>query len=403
MTSKPTRHCAKQRGRLRFVLSSLAGLLALPGFTPLSAAPDLRAAETLAGLTVWPDHQIVGRYYHLPGRVELAASTDGRPRLDLMSTRYVGTAAAGDQGRREQYNRLSFTVVQTPPDPAALAAVRTSLRSRHGTSAELRPLPILRMPTRLVYQPIEDSGAEPTTLPKPSLEHQQARQSVWTERSYTLSVSAAEAQVLQDVLSRDGVRFSLTYGLVVRGVGNATPLHELSGSPELVAEMRSALAEGDQDDATVPRPLLIAADATSVTADLQRWPGLVSRFDLNEQLPPGFGALEVRCYDFQQIAAGDLFEVRVDIRARTVAGNLLVKSVIFSSLEPESFASNVRFPVAVRLDRPYAYRVTRIGIDGQAQLAADWTQRESWTDLLDVTRPSPSAIESSSLPSEEAP
>jgi len=351
------------------------------------AVPDLRGAEVVAGVPVWPDHRIAGRYYHGLGRIELADDAAGRPRLDLLSTRYVGTAAAGTQGQTRQFNRLSFTVVMTPHGPVELEALRAELRPRHSAAIDLRPLPVLRMPTRLVYQPIGDPAAVPTELPRPSLSADQERTDIWNERSYELRISAEEAQVLQDVLQRGGVRFSLSYGLVVNGLGGDLPMYELRGSPELVAEVRAALDQlGEPDDEAQPRPLLAVADATSITVDLQRWPGIVSQIDINERLPPGFGVLEVRCYDFQSLAGVDLFEVRVDIRAETVIGDPLVESVIFSSLDPERFASRVRFPVAVRLDRPYDFRVTRVGNDGEEWIAVDWTERESWTSLLDVTR-----------------
>jgi hypothetical protein len=382
----------------------MLGLCLLMAPMPAPAVPDLRAGETVAGMTVWPDHRLDGLYYHLPGKVRLAEDASGRPRLDLLSTRYVGTAAAGDQGRHDQYNRLSFTVILDPPAASALEATRQVLQSRQRSHVELRPLPVLRMPTRLVYEPIDSQMTEPTPLPRPSLTAELERQSVWTERSYDLRLSAEETELLRSILAKGGVRFSLAYGLVVLAIGNDASLHQLHGSPELVAEMRALLEnEPGEADAATPRPLIADADASSITVDLQGWPELVAQVDLNERLPPGFGALEIRCYEFQQAGDNPLFEVRVDVRARTVSDHLLVESVIFSSLEPDRFAARVRFPVAVRLDRPYAFRVTRVHQDGSVYGSAEWIERESWTALLDVTRSTTPAGESSPATPEEFP
>lgn len=383
--------------------AGLAALLMLLAPALAAAAPDLRRGEIVDGLMVWPDHAIDGRYYHLPGRVALASDSEGRPRLKLLSTRYVGTAAAGNQGRLAQYNRLGFTVVLIPPPRESLEAARRSLGTRQRRSVDLRPLPVVRMPTRLVYQPLEDPESETTPLPQASLEAEVETQDIWTERSYALRLSDAEAQVLRDVLSRGGVRFSLAYGLIVRAVGTDTALHELQGSSQLVEAMRAALDTPEAGDEDTLRPRLAFADASSITADLRTWPDLVGRVDINERLPPGFAALEIRCYDFQHVSSDDLFEVRVDVRAQTVSGESLVRSVIFSSLDPDRFTSRVRFPVAVRLDRPYAFRVTRVGNDGSERVATDWTERESWTALLDVTRPSTSTDGPSQPPLEDTP
>ena len=44
----------------------------------------------------------------------------------------------------------------------------------------------------------------------------------------------------------------------------------------------------------------------------------------------------------------------------------------------------VRFPFAVRVDRPYRYRVVTIHDDGQVHETA-WMVRMEWLSLLDVT------------------
>jgi hypothetical protein len=49
------------------------------------------------------------------------------------------------------------------------------------------------------------------------------------------------------------------------------------------------------------------------------------------------------------------------------------------------FGRSLRFPVAVRLDRPYRYRVIEIAEDGQTT-TTPWKEMTSWTPILDITR-----------------
>jgi len=371
--------------RLIVMLALLPALLPIPA----AAAPDLRHGRSIEGLTVYPDSQNDQRFYYAPGKVVLETGADGRPGFHLLSTRFFGTAASGNQGLMDQRNMLTFRIRLQPHDSARLAAARESLQAGRRSAVDLRPLPILRMPTRLIYTPVETEEAY--ALPRASLDDETGEsQGYWTERSYSLRLGARDAQMLIDALERGGVILSVSYAFIADGVGMETGFDELTGSAELV-EMIEAELEPDDDGGVGPR--LVAADTTTITIDTVRWPDLVRQIDINERLPPGFAVLDVRCYDFQREVTsedpsndgGGLYEKRVDIRAQTVAGMPIVESLYFSRRWPERFADQVRFPVAVHLDRPYEYRVVSVFADGRAMIEADWTRRERWTALLDIT------------------
>lgn len=368
----------------RSVVLSFTAIAVLPIIA--AAAPDLRHGRDVDGLTIYPDTQHSGRFYYAPGDVVLDTDADGRPGFHLLSTRFVGTAASGDQGHTDQRNMLTFRVRLQPPENTRLSAARESLQADRRGAVELRPLPIRSMPTRLIYTPVDSE--EVHTLPQASLDHEDgASDAYWTERSYSLRVGAADAQMLIHALERGGVILSLSYAFIADGVGMATGFDELTGSPELI-ELIESQRESAAVDEVAPR--LVGADTASIVIDTVRWPDLIRQIDINERLPPGFAVLDVRCYDFQREDRQALFEKRVDIRADTVAGVPIVESLYFSRRQPERFVAQVRFPVAVHLDRPFDYRVISVYNDGSEEIETDWTRRERWTALLDVTAAIPS-------------
>ena len=121
-----------------------------------------------------------------------------------------------------------------------------------------------------------------------------------------------------------------------------------------------------------------------VTADLSRWPAIVRRVDINESAPPGYAALDVYCYDFSQGAESSLYEKQVEIEAAGVGGRPVTLTASFTRSQPDLYARSLRFPVAVRLDRPYRFRIVQVAQDGTST-TTPWRDRPSWTDLLDVT------------------
>ena len=359
-------------------------LLALVATSSL-AAPDFHQAELIHNVTIIPDSQLAERYYFAPGRVEIAHDSQGKPAVHLLSTRYVGTQMLGDTDRIETATILSFDVRRDHPDNATLEAVREQLSVHAAGNIELRPLPIQGMPARIVYTPISEDDA--VALPAPALDEQQSRNGIWTDRTYSIRLSSADAQAMIHSLGQGAAVLSLSYGYLAEGLGSHAAMQTLSGSPELVDFVQSFLDQGESEQEQESlETRLVFADATSLRIDTDRWPGLIEQIDINERLPPGFAVLEIRCYDFQNEKLNKLFEKRVDIRAQSFAGPPIVESIFFSRFDPDQFVRRVRFPVAVRLDLPFSYRVTSVALDGGEQVETDWTVRESWTALLDVTQ-----------------
>jgi hypothetical protein len=364
------------------------------------AAPDLRQPRTAGPLTVYPDDARANVFYYPPGELAVAVGSDGAPDVHLLHARYTGSASTGDRGVALVRSIFTVRVTMAGPLPAELTAARRALAA-DGRSIELRPLPIRRVESAIVYAPATPvaasdgaaaSEAEPQPLPDGHFESSASaaapQNGYWTERVYTLGLLPGDAQLLSSALERGSVALSVGYAFLADGIGPDRPLEAISGSPALVRALRKALPAPANPEAQAAQPSgphVVRAGAVGITADLTRWPHLLRRIDINDSAPPGYAALDVYCYDFSQGGAdGSLYEKAVEIEADGVGGRKVTLSTRFSRAHPDLYAASLRFPVAVRLDRPYRFRVHETRDDGTSTSGA-WQERQSWVELLDVT------------------
>ena len=359
----------------------IVALSVLPGV--VHAMPDLRRGQRAGPITVYPDDRSADIYYYPPGEMALATAEDGRPDLRFLHMRYTGNVTTGDRGRSVYRSLLSFRVVLSGPTVQQLAVARTALAGGRA-SIELRPLPVRRLETVLLY-----TGAAGAAGGGGS------SAAYWTERIYSLVLDPDAAQLLSDSLEHGRLALSLGYAFFADGMGSDQPLEELRGSPELVAQMRQLLQSHATTAATAGTPpatqkaQLVRAGALGVTVDTVRWPGLVTRIDVGGAAPPAYAFLDVYCYDFNNEIRPDLSERQVELEAEGVAPGRRVRlSVVFQRAQPDLYARTVRFPGAVRIDRPYRFRVIDVAPDGTTTGGA-WQTRSSWTDRLDVTSAPP--------------
>jgi hypothetical protein len=295
--------------------------------------------------------------------------------------------------------RSIFTVrlVMSGPSRQQIESARSVLAASTRERIELRPLPIRRVESAIVYAAAEQpdrnpAAAEPTqVLPAGHFEASDdaaPREGYWTERIYTLGLNPADAQLLSDALERGRLALSVGYAFLADGIGTE-PVEELSGSPDLVAALRRQLRSprrAPPDGSVTPRtePIVVRAGAVAATADLARWPRIIRRVDINATAPPGYAVLDVYCYDFNQPADQARYETQVEIQAVSVSGAPVTLRATFSRAQPDLYARSLRFRVAVRMDRPYRFRVHAISLDGSA-MTTPWRERTSWAELLDVT------------------
>lgn len=390
----------------------LAGLVLLTVFDTARAVPDLRNSRRAGSLTVFSDDQRAEIFYYPPGELVLSTTSDGKPDLHFLQMRYTGSVSSADRGTSIFRSLLSFRIVMSGPSPAQLQAARSALiAAGAGRNIELRSLPICRMEASLVYAPLtapiadatassvtEASSSGSQTLPPGHFEEaegsgSQAGNGYWTQRIYTLSLDPATSQVFWETLQHGHVALSIGYVFYSSGVGPENPIEELSGSPQLVAELRRQIATRRRNDSAGdsagerkrPSEYLVRAGATSVTLEARRWTELFRRIDVNQQnAPPGYALVDVYCYDFNNGLRPDLYEKQVELVAQGVAGRNVTLFVAFNRSQPDLYSRSLRFPVAVRMDRPLRYRVHEVGVDGTEKISA-WQERTSWIEMIDVT------------------
>jgi hypothetical protein len=133
---------------------------------------------------------------------------------------------------------------------------------------------------------------------------------------------------------------------------------------------------------------IVRADAFPIRVDVVRWPDLLKKLDINEGIPPGYAALEVRCFDFLNDLRPDLAVKGIDIMAVGVGGRVVsLPTQKFLRSEPDLYSKQIRFPYAVKLTEPYQYRIIEYTADGEKVLSP-WQKVTEWSSHLDITTPS---------------
>jgi hypothetical protein len=368
--------------------------------SPAPAQPDLRRPLAAAALTLFPDDRRPDLFYYTPGDLALGSDAAGHPDIRLLEMRYYGTGADGHPGLIHFRALLSFRVEMAGPGHDELESALAELEAQHGR-VELRPLPIRRIEAAVVYAPIGEPGAAERPSDEggalrdghfePGDSAAEGGDGFWRERVYTLRLDPFSAQALRWALENGRTLISFGYAIFADGIGPDTPLEDLSGSPELIAALSESLgAAGDSASGTsAPRGVLVHAGASAITVDAARDSGLVQSIDINEQMPPGYPVLEVRCYDFRDGLRPDLYEKAVEIEAEAVNGRTVRMTVSFGLAQPDLYVSRPRSRFALRLDRPYRYRLLEVRRDGEL-IEHAWQERESWAEMLDVTTPADS-------------
>ncbi len=361
------------------VATSVAFLLVgAPG--PLSAQPALDRARAAGPLTVFPDAEVEGRFYYVPGRLELA-TRNGRPAMLFLLTRYTGTRLTGDQGESEIFAHLSFDVEQQPVRANDIEAAREVL-SREGVSRPgLRLLPVRRTEAQVVFAPL--GGGRADTVSGGAFENRGGTAGTLSERRFTLRLDRFSAEAVWKMLESERTLVSFSYAYVAEGMigsgGEMRVTGDLASTAEGTLDADAMSAEGTTDLRTV------RADAFEVTLDPDRDSDLIQVVDVNAERPlqPAHGVLDIRCYDFRNGLRPDLAMKMVELEGEAANGRTARKLVIFQASVPDEAVHRLRFPFAVRLNQPLRYRVREIATNGE-EIDLGWRER-SWVGVLDVT------------------
>lgn len=369
----------------RPIASTIALAICLGAAARASATPVLGEPLAAGPLRVYADDADPATFYYPPGPLQVAEAPGGGPDLRFLQLWYVGTDATGDAGRFVARSILSIRVEQAAVPAAALAAARAALPA----GAKLRALPLRRTGTTLVWNPLRDADpARPLgdadasrRLGDGRLEEGDGGGTL-AERLFVLTPDAETSQLLWDALQRGRVALSLGWTYLAAGVERGRGV--LTATPGVVPA--DAAGPGPVAPSSEPAVHVVGSGAQAIEVAPDRLAGRLRRIDLNQQLPPGFAALEVRCYDFDNALRPDLARKSVEVKATAVGGRTVQRAVTFRADAPGDAVRSLRFPEAVRLDRPFQWRTVEISQAGEV-VASAWASRADWIPILDVTSP----------------
>lgn len=349
----------------------------------LGAQPQLSTVQTIEGVKVYRDYKKSETYYYTPGDLHLATKTGGEPHFKLVQLRYTGTFATGDQGETRFMNIVQFTVRMDLAERDQLLAVK----SRLGKNAKLRPMPIRNVEAYMVapfggkYKRIGQSG---------SLEGEDSlgesdNTSYWTERTFTLRLENHEAELLWNMVQKGQLAISVNYAFFADALNDHPSEVKLRGKSAFEEQLGDRLEDLIRPD-TAPSLQIIKADAFPIEIDAEKYNHLLIREDIDAGIPPAYPALEVKCYDFSDELRPDLAIKAIEVEATGVSGYpIKLKPYKFVRSRPDQNTHQIRFPYAVKMDKPFRYRVREYGADGSVEPYSDWIIRDSWTGWIDIT------------------
>ncbi|MFD0861684.1 hypothetical protein ACFQ1M_05665 [Sungkyunkwania multivorans] len=347
------------------------------------AQPNYQSKRQIEGITVFHDKSDPQLYYYEPGDLILKVTENDTPDFQFLDMRYTGSKCYDDAGEKSFLSLVRFGVTMNKVDPKTLQKIKSTLKSRG--RATLKPLPLSAIDTRLIL-PVESNSeksyqvlGEDGTLEADSKSGYSTSKAYWTERTYTVKLNKHESQLLNQQLQDNLLGLNLSYSYYA---DVWLPEEEITGSKELISEFEkdSTLQE---DDPIKNR--IVKNNTLSINIDTKKYPGAIKQLDLNEEIPPAYAAIEVKCYDFTEDLRPDLYMKIVEVEGVTV--DKTKRTIIetkFLRKHSDLNTKHIQFPYAVRIDASMRYRITEVDING-IRMVHDWKDKEECSSIIDVT------------------
>ncbi|MEN1783494.1 MAG: hypothetical protein AAGF77_00005 [Bacteroidota bacterium] len=365
--------------RYDFWMGNVIFLVLLSISNRLTAQPDFSSRQKIAGITIYKDHKDPQRKYYEPSGLQLKRTGSGAPEFDFLDMRYTGTACANDVGEKRFMSLVSFGVVRDPMSSDTLKSIEETLGFNRVRWA---PLPISKIQAQLILAPLdtnEDKVVVKGNLEASSNTGLKASGSSWIERTFAVRLSEQESQILRRQIQEKQLSISLSYTYYANFMEESAG--ELSGSPQL----RSELSENLEMLESINAERIVRSDVLPIYIDVEAYPKTVQQIDLNEQIPPAYAGIEVRCYDFTDGLRPDLFMKTVEIEAKSVQGEQIITvSTKFRSSTSDLNVVHLSFPYAIYVDTPMRYRVTEWKNTGERK-TLPWRTKSECNALIDVT------------------
>lgn len=375
--------------RKRNIHIILAFLLTITSEIALKAQPLSSSSLVVEGEKLYKDSKNPNLLYYLPPSYDLLYAADGRPPFTLIKMRYTGTAATGDKGVSKYHNLVQFRVGIAPDHVRQMNDLKAAMK-RIYPRAELRMMPVRKFSSLLVFAGTDGADTAhliQTGYAEATDENAEVNNSYWNERVVSFRINNNDAQLVETALRNKQAAMSLSYAFYSNMNGGKNDDTSVYRDGRLNNDAKAFFRkQEDSDKDTASLLAMVKADAIPIMVDVQRWPDAIQQTDINERIPAKYPLLDIYCYDFNNELRPDLYAKKVEIKAVSVNGSEISTAYSFRQNKPDQYAKSIRFGYAIRLDKPYTFRVTEITNDGEMQ-AGEWTVRKEWSELLDITSP----------------
>ena len=356
-------------------------------YSKLSGAqPDFSRSFRDYGVVLFSDINKQNVYYYLPGNLEIGKSAEGRPDLNFIMMRYTGSSVYSEGEEIRYRNILSMRLLMKKIDDDSLRLAKSRLNLRN-VPVLLKPLPISMIEAMIVFIPVggDDSTAivRKGDLSAEGNSGYSTSGSYWQERYFTIYLDNHSANLLHEAFREDYTALSFMYAFYAKGKSKKSVL-DFNAPAHMASTFRDLLPDNETDSINTLRECVVRSNAFSVYIDTLKYPDLIRQIDINDGVPPGYAVLNVRNYDFANNLRDDLYEKAVDLEATGAGGHKVAASVSFKSSAPDITSTNFKFKYAVKLDKPYRYRIRELLKDGR-EIITEWKDISMWSALLDVT------------------
>lgn len=350
-----------------------------------NAQPDAASKQIINNIVLYQDYLKKDHFYYVPSGLRLITNSEGKPQFKFIQMRYTGTHAYGDQGDTRFRSLLSFSVAQNKPTNKELDQVTDSLRLKGLPAKSLQPIPISNIKATLVHaaDTITADSLKHVVSGGYFESHANSSQSIdWIERDFTMRLNNHDAQLFSESFQGNQPTLSVNYSYSSKLANLKSEELIVTGSADFVEAMGTFVT--DQDSIPQLQEVIVKSDALPITIDIEKWPDLIKKIDINSQIPSDYAALDVYCYDFNNEIRDDLFAKRIEIKAVGVGGNDVTHTSTFNIKHPDEYAKSIQFIYAVKLKEPYQYRISEIYKDGNFKRHS-WVIADSWHQILDIT------------------
>jgi hypothetical protein len=327
------------------------------------------------GLRLYPDVKDKQIYYYPPAGMTLVKNRDGDPDFRMVMMRYTGRKLSQDRQKKVFRNICQFKVAIQMPAKEKLAAIQAELGR-----VTLKRMPLNSIQSFLIYTPAVPG--EKGIIVNGNTE--EASNSSGEERTFTIQVSNEDAQILEKAFQKQQALISVGYAFFAEGVSSENESVTVDSS-QITNPAFASFLQNFRDSLNlkpIKKVVLAGAGSLGITlpADYQKF---LSKVDVNEQLPPEYAMIDVRCYDFNNALRADLYAKKIEIEALSIENKPITAQATFYRRSPDIYVKNVRFDYAVRIDAPLRYRITDIS-DAGKPFVKGWIESKEWGPI-DIT------------------